>query len=120
MQRLPRRLGGEGVVRRLRDITGCVVVLVLAVGSPTLQVFFLSSLWDVVALLLEHGVCVHLVGKRSVSVESKLEDDEFGKDLIRTMHLAQGVRYLHLLNVSCPGVPKTTSFACKQPSGQKL
>ena len=65
MQDLPRRLGGEGVVRLLRDVTGSVVVLVLAVGSPTLQVLLLSSLWDVVALLLEHGVCVHLVGKRS-------------------------------------------------------
>lgn len=33
------------------------------------------------------------------------------------MHLAQGVRYLHLPNVSSPGVPKTTSFAFKQPLG---
>ena len=67
IQSLPRRLGGEGVVRLLRDVTGCVVVVVLAVGSPTLQVLLLSSLWDVVALLLEHGVCVHLVGNRIVS-----------------------------------------------------
>ena len=33
------------------------------------------------------------------------------------MNLAQGVRYLHLPNVSSPGVPKTTSFASKQPLG---
>ena len=67
IQSLPRRLGGEGVIRLLRDVTGCVVVVVLAVGSPSLQVLLLSSLGDVVALLLEHGVCVHLVGRRSVS-----------------------------------------------------
>ena len=67
MQDLPRRLGGEGVVRLLRDVTGSVVVLILAVGSPTLQVLLLSSLGNVVALLLEHGVCVHLVGRKSVS-----------------------------------------------------
>ena len=64
MQCLPRRLGGEGVVRLLRDITGCIVVLVLAVSSASLQVLLLPSLGDVVALLLEHGVRVHLVGNK--------------------------------------------------------
>ena len=35
-------------------------------------------------------------------------------------HLAQGVRYLHLLSVSSTGVPKTSSFAWKQPLGHVI
>ena len=67
IQTVPRRLGGEGIVGLLRDVTGCILVLVLAVASTALQVLLLSSFWDVVALLLEHGVCVHLIGKEGVS-----------------------------------------------------
>ena len=77
VQSLPRRLGGEGIVRLLRDVTGCVLVLVIAVASPTLQVLLLSAFWDVVALLLEHGVCVHLVGNKSAS-QKLMRIYEFG------------------------------------------
>ena len=57
---LPWRLGGKRVVRLLRDVTGAIVVLVITVTSSSLEVILFSSFWNVVALLLEHGVCIHL------------------------------------------------------------